>query len=153
MTKSAQIISIILSLACISFVTGCATQPEKKQPSPKPAAEPVRKAPEPIVEKAPATNTVGSEAALQDGITAYNEGDYNGAIKKLSAAEIWTGSKQGQLAALKYMAFSYCVTSRQSLCKAQFEKAFKLDPKFDLAPGEKGHPLWGPAFERAKKSK
>jgi hypothetical protein len=52
------------------------------------------------------------------------------------------------------MAFSYCVSARQALCKQQFEKALKLDPAFSLAPGEHGHPLWGPVFERAaKKSK
>jgi len=28
----------------------------------------------------------------------------------------------------------------------------KLNKDFDLLPGEKGHPLWGPVFERAKKS-
>ena len=54
---------------------------------------------------------------------------------------------------LKYMAFSYCVTSRQTLCKQQFDKAFKISPTFDLAPGEKGHPLWTPMFERAKKGR
>jgi hypothetical protein len=51
------------------------------------------------------------------------------------------------------MAFSYCVTSRQTLCRQQFEKALKIDPAFDLAPGEKGHPLWGAVFDRAKKRK
>jgi hypothetical protein len=26
----------------------------------------------------------------------------------------------------------------------------RLDPSFDLAPGEQGHPLWGPVFVKAK---
>ena len=56
-----------------------------------------------------------------------------------------------QLEALKYAAFSYCVTRRVTLCRQQFAKAFKLDKSFDLSPGEKGHPLWTPSFERARK--
>lgn len=91
------------------------------------------------------------QAALKDGISEYNNGQYNDAIKHLGSNEITHGSKATQLTALKYTAFSYCVTSRQTLCQKTFEKAFKIDPNFDLAPGEHGHPLWGPAFTRAKK--
>ena len=94
-----------------------------------------------------------AQTALNEGIDLYDKGDFNGAIKRLSnASEIWTSTKGIQTQALKYMAFSYCVTSRQTLCRQQFEKALKLDPHFDLAPGEKGHPLWGSVFERAKKA-
>lgn len=95
-----------------------------------------------------------AQLALNDGIDLYNKGDYNGAVKRLGGAnEIWAGDKAIQVSALKYMAFSYCVTARQTLCKLQFEKALKLDPNFDLASGERGHPLWSPAFDRAKKAK
>jgi hypothetical protein len=107
-----------------------------------PAASPSRPAP-------PAADQV----ALQEGIDLYNKGDFNGAIKRLGAPEITAGSKARQLEALKYQAFSYCVTARKTLCGKQFEKALKLDPAFDLAPGEHGHPLWGPVFTRLKKSK
>lgn len=93
------------------------------------------------------------QAALKDGIDLYNNGDYNAAIKRLGTPEITSGPKATQLAALKYTAFSYCVTSRPTLCRQQFKKALKLDPGFDLAPGEYGHPLWGPVFTRAKKGK
>jgi hypothetical protein len=93
------------------------------------------------------------QLALKEGIDLYNNGDYNAAIKRLGAPEIANGPKATQLEAIKYTAFSYCVTSRQTLCRQQFEKALKLDPNFDLAPGEHGHPLWGPVFTRAKKGK
>jgi hypothetical protein len=92
-----------------------------------------------------------AQAALREGINLYNHGDYNDAIKRLGSSEIAAGPKATQLTALKYMAFSYCVTSRQTLCRQQFEKALKLDPSFDLGPGEHGHPLWGPVFVKAKK--
>ncbi len=93
------------------------------------------------------------QTALKEGIELYNNGDYNDAIKRLGAADAPSAPKATQLEAIKYTAFSYCVTSRQTLCRQQFEKALKLDPGFDLAPGEHGHPLWGPVFAKAKKSK
>jgi hypothetical protein len=55
--------------------------------------------------------------------------------------------------ALKYTAFSYCVTSRPAQCRQAFDKALRLDPSFQLAPGEYGHPLWGPVFAKAKKER
>ena len=92
------------------------------------------------------------QVGLKEGIELYNKGSFNDAIKRLNSAEVATGSRATQVTAHKYTAFSYCVTSRQTLCRQAFEKAFKLDPAFDLAQGEHGHPLWGPAFARAKKS-
>lgn len=92
-------------------------------------------------------------SALDDGIALYDKGDYNGAIRKLGSANVPTAPKATQLAALKYTAFSYCLTNRQTLCRQQFEKALKIDPAFDLDPGEKGHPLWGPVFSKVKKSR
>ncbi|MEO7497433.1 MAG: TssQ family T6SS-associated lipoprotein [Massilia sp.] len=94
-----------------------------------------------------------AQIALKEGLDAYNNGDYNGAIKKLAAPDIAKGSKAIQLSALKYTAFSYCVTSRPVPCRQQFDKALKLDPGFELEAGENGHPLWGPVFAKAKKAK
>ncbi len=92
-------------------------------------------------------------SGLKEGIAMYNNGDYNDAIKRLGASDVTGGSRATQVEALKYTAFSYCLTSRQTLCRLQFEKALKLDPSFDLEAGEHGHPLWGPVFVKAKKSK
>lgn len=99
-----------------------------------------------------AENTPGQheQAALRDGIRLYNEGEFNSAIKRLAAQDIASGSVATRVTALKYTAFSYCVTRRQAQCERAFERAIKLDPSFDLAPGERGHPLWGPVFARAK---
>ena len=93
--------------------------------------------------------------ALKVGIAMYNNGDYNGAIKKLgNTPEIWSShNKSLQVSALKYLAFSYCVTSKTQLCRQQFERAIKIDPSFDLLPSEIGHPIWGPVFLKAKKAK
>jgi hypothetical protein len=89
---------------------------------------------------------------LREGIRLYNEGDFNGAIRRLSARDLNNGPLSTRLTALKYTAFSYCVTSRPTQCRQAFDKALRLDPGFDLAPGEHGHPLWGPVFTKAKQA-
>lgn len=146
-------------LAGAALLSGCDTlQPlMDPKPAPKPASAPATPAPRPSVAHAPppaaAPAVSGEQQALRDGIEAYNKGSYNDAIKRLSAPEISNGAKATQVQALKYMAFSYCVSSRQTLCRQAFDKAFRIDPAFDLLPGEHGHPLWGPAFNKAKKAK
>lgn len=100
-----------------------------------------------------AAHPFAASSGLADGIALYDKGDYNGAIRRLALADVTAGSKATQLAGLKYSAFSYCVTGRSTLCRQQFDKAIKLDPSFDLAPGEHGHPLWGPVFVKAKKAR
>jgi hypothetical protein len=125
--------------------------PVAHKPAPAPAAKPAPGTPgNPIV---PNPSAASEQGALRDGIDLYNKGAYNEAIKKLAAPEIAASAKADRLQAYKYSAFSYCVTSRQTLCRQQFEKAFKLDPAFNLQPGEHGHPLWTPMFEKAKKAK
>jgi hypothetical protein len=92
-------------------------------------------------------------AALREGISLYNDGDFNGAIRRLSSNDIANGSVGTRVTALKYTAFSYCVTSRPAQCRQAFDKALRLDPSFDLTPGEHGHPQWGPVFAKAKNAK
>lgn len=112
------------------------------------APPPVRKVPP---APPPEPEVPDSRKALNAGIDMYKAGNFNGAIKQLSAPELANAEKPVQLEAIKYTAFSYCVTNRATLCRQQFVKAFKLDKSFDLSPGEKGHPLWTPSFERARK--
>jgi hypothetical protein len=156
-------IAHIAPLAFALLLAGCETMPGQAGSAPaatdsKPNS--AAAAPAPGVKPGPAAAAAAPVpapvvnadlVALKEGLALYNNGDYPGAIKRLSAPEIAGGSKATQLSALKHLAFSYCVTNRQPLCRQQFEKAFKLDPAFDLATGEHGHPLWGPAFKRVKK--
>lgn len=148
-----------LAFSCMLLI-GCEsvsklTTPQKtavKNREVKPAQPPVPTA----VEPTPLVPIAGGDVqALKDGVSLYNDGDYNGAIKRLSSAnEIWNGhNKAIQVEALKTMAFSYCVTSRTQLCRQQFERALKIDPTFDLMLSEIGHPIWGPVFLKAKKAK
>jgi pyruvate/2-oxoglutarate dehydrogenase complex dihydrolipoamide acyltransferase (E2) component len=147
---------LTLPVLVLTLLSGCEalgplTKPTPPQPAPaKPA--PPRPAPAPVVAAPVVAAPAADQIALREGIDLYNKGLYNEAIKRLASAEITGGARASQVAAAKYSAFSYCVTSRQTLCRQQFDKAFKLDPAFDLQPGEHGHPLWGPAFTRAKKA-
>lgn len=143
------------ALAGSLALSGCVTPepPSKPSAATKPATPrpPTPRPPPPVVPSAPAVSN--DQLALGEGIELYNQGAYNDAIKRLSAADVVGGSKANQVIAHKYIAFSYCVTSRPVPCRQHFEKAFKLDPGFALAPGESGHPLWGPVFAKAKKAK
>ncbi len=155
----------LLVLAC-GFMQACES-PQIAAPVPVTVQKPaVKKEVKPASTTTPAQAQTAIEAprapvsnadvlALKEGIALYNDGDYNGTIKKLAnATEIWSShNKSLQVSALKYMAFSYCVTSRAQLCRQQFERALKIDPGFDLLPSEIGHPIWGPVFLKAKKLK
>ena len=88
--------------------------------------------------------------ALREGIALYHDGEFNAAIRRLNSGDMNGGSVRNRTSALKYTAFSYCVTARPAPCRQAFERALRIDPGFDLAPGEHGHPLWGPVFTKAK---
>jgi hypothetical protein len=107
---------------------------------------PAVKPPEPV---APAV--VKPEQLFSEGKELYEKGDYRGAIRKLtSARDASDESPAVKQNSLKYLAFSYCVTSQRPLCKTQFSSLLKLSPTFELSRGEAGHPLWGPVFKEAK---
>lgn len=152
----------ITGLAFAMSLQGCvvpaATPDESKPAAPvnsvgKTASKPVTGTAGSDKREVPERVASPAQQAFNSGVEAYDKGDFNNAIKRFGAPEIIAADKTIQLAALKYSAFSYCVTKRQTLCTQQFVKALKLDPSFELAAGEKGHPLWAQAFERAKKTR
>jgi hypothetical protein len=161
---------LALALAGTVFLGGCAEFPIFDQKAPRTPSHPKASAPRATP---PAERDAGpqreaasrvrdrdgdgmpdaqKENGLREGIRLYNEGDFNGAIRRLSARDVNNGPLATRLMALKYQAFSYCVTSRPAPCRQAFDRALRLDPSFDLAPGEHGHPLWGPVFTKAKQA-
>ena len=103
---------------------------------------------------ASASAAASAHSQMVSGIDAYNAGEYGSAIKRLNAAsDPGRSDRATQLEAIKYLAFSYCVSGQTTQCRLQFERALRIDPAFDLAAGEKGHPLWGPVFERARQNR
>jgi hypothetical protein len=150
---------LLVSLCAASLLAGCAelgqmfdSNPERHTRIIK-VREVSRDEPRPSSRsEARETQSGRDQAALRDGIRLYNEGDFNGAIKRLGSDDIRGNSPARiRVTALKYTAFSYCVTSRPKQCEQAFERALKIDPDFTLDSGEEGHPLWGPAYERAKR--
>jgi len=146
-----------LICASLAILCGCATESQNpaavEKPTTKviePASQPVKPdSPEKIAEKNARAN---AHTELNGLLAVYNSGDFHGAIKRFATIEATLKPyKEMELTGLKLTAFSYCLTGRPALCQSTFERALKLDPSFDLEPGEKGHPLWQPVLDRARK--
>ena len=90
------------------------------------------------------------DSQLQAGIKLYEDGRYPAAAKSLDAALNAGLSENGQVTAHKYLAFIHCVSKRERQCRAHFASAFEINPAFELAPAEAGHPMWGPVFRSVK---
>ena len=155
MSRAAVLATLALTLSgCAQFGPMFGGQ-EKARPHPRadgaqPRTQRAQRAQQPNRPAAPASNR--DDVALREGIALYDKGDYDGAIRRLNGSDMNGAGQRERLAALKYTAFSYCVTGRQALCRQTFDRAFKLDPSFDLGPGEHGHPQWGPVFAQAKQA-
>lgn len=127
--------------------------PERPRPAPSPTPAPAP-APAPTSAPAPASDAEpGADeaprtgAAIQaEGLRLYRAGQYDAALARFSAVR---GPASLRLQALKYSAFSYCVTNRLGDCQRAFEQALQLSPGFRLTRGESGHPVWGPVFTKA----
>lgn len=94
----------------------------------------------------------GARRKLAEGIERYESGDYVGAIRSLNAGEIAGANPATRVEAEKYLAFSYCLTDRRTLCREAFDRALAMDSGFRLQPAEAGHPLWGPVYVQARKA-
>ena len=94
----------------------------------------------------------GAEGLLDDGLAKYAAGNFDAAQKQLAAAlKQGLAAKPDQITAHKHSAFSLCLLGKRIPCRNEFEKIFALDPNFDLAPAEAGHPSWSKTFAEAKK--
>jgi len=150
---------LTFALAVALYLAACASPFTQQPPAPvAPAAAqpsttpPVAPPPPTPAPPPPPDPTVIAQRELEEAVAVYDKGDFNAAIERLGSPAIAAGDTHVRVAAHKYSAFSYCVTRRTSLCRTQFEAALKLDPTFELSPAERGHPLWGPVFERVKKA-
>ena len=142
------------------FVSACATPPPASVNYPAPAPAPpvavtppaVAPAPAPPA-AAPAVDVSAHERALVAAIDTYDRGEFPSAIRQLTPMVTDGSLDPAQLLrALKALAFSQCSTNALTACRQTFERAFKADPAFDLANAERGHPIWGPQFLRARRT-
>ncbi len=91
------------------------------------------------------------EQDLASGIKQYEDGNYAEASRLLqSSLDQGLSSNSDQVRAHKYLAFIHCVSGRDARCRDEFRAALKIDPSFDLAANEAGHPTWGPVFRSVK---
>ena len=133
-----QQIRSAVTATLLAFLVGCVAAP----PAP-PASAPEELARRQRVERA--------ELSLSSGLKQYEAGSYAEAMNNLLVAlDSGVLPPVQQMNARKHMAFIQCVNSREIACKEEFEKAFQLDPKFELLPAEAGHPTWGPIFRLVK---
>jgi hypothetical protein len=122
------------------MVGGCTTPP----PAPDPAPQPER------------LSQQVARTTLERAQQAYDEGDYAKAVSTLKSGgvSVFDGADANtRLEAMKLEAFSYCVANQIPECRAQFRKLLDAFPTFDLSVAERKHPVWGPAFEAAKRMK
>lgn len=95
---------------------------------------------------------LAARATLDSAHVAYDKGDYERTLYVLGhSRDLDSASPETQVEAHKLAAFSYCLTNRISLCRAEFTKILDIAPQFELSPAERGHPIWGPAFEAARR--
>ena len=88
---------------------------------------------------------------LQQVRDQYSAGHYGEVIRRVAKSDELAGSSKAvRIEAYKLQAFSYCVSKYPQLCEDSFSRILQLDPAFELAPNEAGHPVWGPVFQRAK---
>lgn len=92
-----------------------------------------------------------AEQELSSGIRNYEDGNYKTAARNLqNALNTGLAFDSDAVRAHKYLAFIHCLSNQEKQCRDEFRKALELDSKFDLAPAEAGHPIWGPVFRSVK---
>lgn len=95
--------------------------------------------------------TSSEEAQIRPVRESFMAGQYQAVITQVnSTPALSDGSVRLHTTALKYKAFSECLTEAKRSCAATFEKILTLNPSFTLVPAEKSHPSWGPVFERVQ---
>ena len=87
---------------------------------------------------------------LASGIRQYENANYAEAARQLQSALDQGLAREDQVRAHKYLAFIHCVSGREQRRRDEFRAALKIDPSFELAASEAGHPIWGPAFRSVK---
>ncbi|MDO5624791.1 MAG: TssQ family T6SS-associated lipoprotein [Pseudomonadota bacterium] len=120
---------------------------ERPRPAPAPAPAP---APPPAPAEEPEPEPETNAVIHADGLRLYRAGQYDAAIARFQAVQ---SPASLRVQALKYTAFSYCVTNRLSDCERAFAQALALSPRFRLTQAEQGHPVWGPVFTTAVKAR
>jgi hypothetical protein len=104
----------------------------------------------PAVPVRPAEPSEGRKV-LDRAIAQFEQGKFAEAIRMIQESpEIVADGPAVRTQSLKTLAFAQCVAGRRPACRRSFDALLVLDPSFELAPAETGHPSWGPEFDRAR---
>ena len=140
---------LLVAFVAMLTLNACVTVPESPTPAASPAGQ--EPPPEPQEPVKPVDPAAQKEQALTEAINIYFDGRYDDAVVWLTpllvAPELPLSS---QVKVQKFMAFSHCSMNRLRLCRQHFDAALELDPTFQLTEAEKGHPVWGREFIRAR---
>lgn len=90
------------------------------------------------------------EAELAAGVRVYEQGRLDDAARYLQRSLDLGLRDADRVSAHKYLAFIHCALGREAQCRDEFRLALAIQPSFELAPAEAGHPRWGPAFQSVK---
>lgn len=144
-----------MAICCTAlWLAGCGATPDKPAPRAErprpapPAPPPAALPPAPDDRASPADDSAAqtSQAIYAEGLRLYRAGQYDDAIARFAAVQ---SPPSLRVQALKHTAFSYCVTNRLPSCQRAFQDALALAPGFRLSKAERGHPVWGPVFDKA----
>ena len=125
------------ALALVLGLAACAPVPEKPAPAAPQITEDVLR--------------TRANEQLQLGIRQYETGEFDNAVKTLTnSLDHGVLSKVDQSRARKYLAFTHCVSGRETQCRVEFRKAFEINPDFALTTAEDGHPSWGPVYRSVR---
>ncbi|MGE0801415.1 MAG: TssQ family T6SS-associated lipoprotein [Lautropia sp.] len=146
--------SKLAAAALLALAAGCATIAPGDEPAGEPAPSANAAAAStsaPLPDRTPAHNEAIARAQLAEAVALYDRGEYVTAVRRVMAShEIAASSVATRIAARKVVAFSQCLLNRPQPCRESFEAILALDPTFELAPAEAGHPLWGKAYQQVK---
>lgn len=96
--------------------------------------------------------TPTEEILLQNIETDFHEGEYKTVIRTVrQTPETSLGGLNFRSEALKYKAFSECVSRQQTNCRKTFRQLLEINPDFNLKESEANHPQWGKVFTAEKK--
>ncbi len=94
--------------------------------------------------------TAATQPQLVEGLHWYETGDFRRAQRALRSSLDAGLTAADEISARKHLAFIYCMSARERLCREEFKRVLALNPNFELALAEAGHPQWGPVFRDLK---
>ncbi|MBC7699961.1 TssQ family T6SS-associated lipoprotein [Aquabacterium sp.] len=137
----------LTTLLAVLMLSAC-TMPPKDAPQPPKL---VASAPAvPVAAPAPTPVVTAADAALAQGLKAYQAAQYTTAETQFNTALQAGLTVPADVAtAHKHLAFIYCTSRRETACAKAFKAARAADPGFALSKAEAGHPMWGPVYRKA----